>query len=51
MERIEPVGTCSECQGPVVVSRIQREPVRVCAKCGAEAALPFGPEVTMRVPR
>jgi hypothetical protein len=43
-----PIGTCSECGGPVVVPDHDAwNPTPHCAHCGAVARNPYGPRVEM----
>lgn len=46
-----PIGTCSNCGGPVVVPSMMINPVRHCERCGATARHPYGPVIDMVPPK
>lgn len=43
----QPIGTCSECGGPVVLPSMSVDPVPYCRRCGATKRQPYGPVIPM----
>lgn len=41
------IGTCSQCQGPVVVPQFMVDPIPYCKQCGAHKKQPYGPVIEM----
>lgn len=42
-----PIGTCSECGGPVIMPAMMVNPTPYCRDCGAIARQPYGPVIPM----